>query len=96
VWDIKRPSSTEDNTMLHLAALHAVARPLAVAALAIAGIAGPGLVVAHPAAAVQAAGLRVESCLMAARGPMAASCAASPHGTAMHGVTMGMAAAGRH
>ena len=82
--------------MLHLAALHTVARPLAVAALAIAGIAGPSLVVAHSATAEQAAGTRVESCSMAARGPMSASCVASSHGTAVHEVTMRMAARGHH
>lgn len=82
--------------MLHLAALHAAARPLAIAALAIAGLAGPGLAVAHGAATVPAASHHVEACPMAAGKSLSMQCPASPHGVAVHGVGMGMAAGDRH
>ena len=78
--------------MLHLAALHAVARPLAVAALAIAGIAGPGLVVAHAAASMPAATAHIERCSTAPRASMAAPCAPM----SMHRAAMGTADGGRH
>ena len=81
--------------MIHIAAFHAVARPLAVAALAIAGIAGPGLVAAHAGAPMPVASQPVVSCSTTARGPMSMPCAASPRGTA-HGSVMGMPAGGRH
>ncbi|MHB8960246.1 MAG: hypothetical protein ACYDAN_11520 [Candidatus Limnocylindrales bacterium] len=73
--------------MLHLAALHAVARPLAVAAIAIAGVVGPGLVAAHAAPAAPAASAHVASCPMPARG---ASMACAPSVHAMAGAARGL------
>lgn len=63
--------------MLHLTALHAVTRPLAIAALAAAGIAGPGLAAAHAVPAAPAAIMHAEVC------SASAGAATSPR-SAMH------------
>lgn len=73
--------------MIQSAALHLAARPLMVAALAVAGIAGPGIAAANAVTSPPAPVVRTAECAMSARTAMraaeAASCRVQQHGVGM-------------
>lgn len=78
--------------MIQSAALHLAARPLMVAALAVAGIAGPGIAAAHAVTSAPAPVVRTAECSPSARTAMrtagAVSCRVQEREGAMHSAGM--------